>query len=118
MSGHKTSNVYCAVFGCKTFYANDKTISFHWFPKEREGNVPWTNKYDVVENIVKRRAWAINLKIDRGTLKKISLRICSKHSTDEDYFASNLFHRRNLMGARTPPNIILGSPNYLMTNYY
>jgi len=77
--------VYCNVFGCKTFYTEDKTISFHWFPKENEGVVPWTNKNGIVENIDKRRACAINLKMDKQTLKK-RLRICSNHFTDDCFF--------------------------------
>lgn len=88
MNEKKKSNVYCSVYGCKTFYSSDNSVSFHWFPNEKEGNVPWTNKNGIIEHIDKRRAWAINLKMDKETLKK-KLRICSKHFSDDDYFKSS-----------------------------
>ncbi|VVC38821.1 Hypothetical protein CINCED_3A013563, partial [Cinara cedri] len=58
----------------------DKTISFHWFSKKDEGVSPWANKNGTVENINKKRALAINLKMDKQTLIKRP-RIYSKHFT-------------------------------------
>ena len=72
MSGAKVvkSNVYCSVYNCNTYYCEDKSVSFHWFPKEKQCTVPWTNKNGIIEYIDRRRAWAINLRMDKKTLKK------------------------------------------------
>lgn len=53
-------DIYCSVLNCNTYYFEDKSISFHWFPKENKGIVQWTNKYELIEGIDKRKAWAIN----------------------------------------------------------
>jgi len=81
------SNVYCSVYNCNTYYCEDKSVSFHWFPKEKQCNVPWTNKNGIIEYIDRRRAWAINLRMDKKTLKK-KLKVCSKHFTIEDFYKS------------------------------
>lgn len=68
MSSLRNSNVYCSVYNCKTYYSDDKSISFHRFPKKKECNVVWINTNVVTEYIDRYRAWAI--KWDKNTLKK------------------------------------------------
>ena len=50
MSGAKVvkSNVYCSVYNCNTYYCEDKSVSFYWFPKEKQCTVPWTNKLNTL----------------------------------------------------------------------
>lgn len=79
------SNVFCSVFGCKTYYSTDNSISFHWFPEANKSKVQWTNNNGSIELIDKRRAWAIKLRMGKETLKK-RIRVCSKHFKDEDFF--------------------------------
>ncbi|KAL4104727.1 hypothetical protein QTP88_020009 [Uroleucon formosanum] len=45
----------------------------------------WTNKNGSTELIDRRRAWEIQLRMGKETLKK-KIRICSKHFVDEDFF--------------------------------
>lgn len=47
MSSLRSSNVYCSMYNCKSFYSKDKSVSFHGFPKEKECNVAWLNKNGV-----------------------------------------------------------------------
>jgi len=44
-----------------------KPLVFNGFPKEKESNVAWTNKNVVKEYNDRRRAWAINLRMDKKT---------------------------------------------------
>lgn len=65
------NTMYCSVFGCKSFYLTDKSVSFQWFPKVKASKVLWTNKYVISELIDKQCAWAINLKMTKESLKKV-----------------------------------------------
>lgn len=77
--------IYCCVKNCKSS-SNDKNknICFHHFPKEKERKVAWLNRNEVVEFVDRRRAWAINLRINKRTLRKTPI-VCSRHFKDDDY---------------------------------
>lgn len=64
------SHVYGSVFGCKTYYSTDNSISFHWFPESNKSKVQWTNNNGRTELVDKRRAWAIKLRMGKETQKK------------------------------------------------
>lgn len=79
------SHVYCSVYGCKSFYSTESSIRFYWIPEADKIKVMWTNKNGSTELIDRRRAWEIQLRMGKETLKK-KIRICSKHFVDEDFF--------------------------------
>lgn len=90
MAVSRTSRTYCGVFGCKTFYSTNSSISFHLLPKVNEPKVIWINKLGKEELVDRRQIWAINLKMGKETLKKSQLRVCSLHFTNNDFFASGI----------------------------
>lgn len=51
------SNVYCSVYGCKTFYLTDNSISFHWFLEANKSKVQWTNQNGYKELLDKYQRW-------------------------------------------------------------
>lgn len=86
MTQQKRSHNFCSVFGCNSRYSTCVGISFHQFPKENQTKIMWLNKLGVEELVDKRRIWAINLRMDKKTLQKKRLQICSKHFTEDNYF--------------------------------
>lgn len=81
----KSNNYYC-VYGCKSYYRTDDSISFHRLPMLYEPKVLWRNNKEFEELVDCRRIWAILLKLSKEALTKKQILICSKHFTKEDFF--------------------------------
>jgi len=90
MTQQKKSHNFCSVFGCNSRYSTCEGINFHQFPKDNEIKIMWLNKFGVEELVDKRRIWAINLRMDKKTLQKKRLQICSRHFTEDNYFCPRL----------------------------
>lgn len=80
-----SSGSYCSVSGCKSSGKRGKNLHFHKFPKSSKTDimVPYENEFGQIEQISRRKAWILKLKIRKPVTKGMT--VCSKHFTPFDY---------------------------------
>lgn len=84
------SNNYCCVYGCKTFYSADGSISFHWLPNQNDPKILVKNSLGIEELVDGCNIWIIKLKLSKEALTKTRIQVCSKHFTQSDYFSQGM----------------------------
>lgn len=80
----RRSRVFCSVFGCSS-RACMADISFHCFPHKSK-EIYTENGFGKVEKVKLRNKWIYAIKMGKPVTP--SMRVCSKHFKDEDYFVT------------------------------
>lgn len=83
-------NTNCCVYGCHSRKMVDRSIHFHAFPDKNSGiRVKVVNAFGQEETVDKRKAWEKVLRMGKPVTK--SMRVCSKHFSNDDYCAKGKY---------------------------
>ncbi|XP_023233834.1 THAP domain-containing protein 2-like [Centruroides sculpturatus] len=94
------SKVFCCVQGCNSKYNSLKNISFHHFPKA--GKVKIINKVGKEENIERKKAWELALKMEKKMTP--SMRVCSLHFIENDFILPGVPSKKKCLKKTAVPS--------------
>ncbi|XP_044753605.1 uncharacterized protein LOC123313013 [Coccinella septempunctata] len=94
------SKVFCCVYGCNSC-AKREMVSFHFFPKHNSFKIRITNKNGIVEKVDVRKIWEKNLRCGKKITN--SMRVCSKHFEESDFYPRAKNSRRQRLKKNAVP---------------